>query len=117
MHSPTTHTSGYRSPNSATIHSWLAICAVDRHPLVAIQENGPGVLLRGHLQRLIVAAYLNFGGSPKSSGGNSICGISILILLGSTVDGLSSSAVTVTGNAITSATIMTCNPTQGRAPQ
>src|SRR6202012_5664483 len=45
-------------------------------------------------------------GGPKSSGGGSICGTSILTLLRSTATGLSSSPVTVTGKAITSSTMM-----------
>ena len=58
-----------------------------------------------------------FAGGPKSSGGNSICGTSILIVFRSTLTGLSSKPVTVIGNAITRATMIACNPTQGSAPQ
>ncbi|KAH2820534.1 hypothetical protein KXV85_003236, partial [Aspergillus fumigatus] len=48
-----------------------------------------------------------FGGPcPKSIGGRSICGTSILTLLRSTSTGLSSRAVTVIGKAITSATMI-----------
>jgi len=56
-------------------------------------------------------------GGPKSSGGRSICGTSILTLFRSTLAGLSSRPVTVIGNAITINTIRACRPTQGRAPQ
>ena len=59
----------------------------------------------------------HFAGGPKSSGGSSICGTSILILLRSTLTGLSSRPVTVIGNAITSTTMIACRPTQGSAPQ
>src|ERR1700737_493836 len=77
-------------------------------------EPGCGAIF---ICRFIVPTYLNFGGSRKSSGGSSVCGTSKLTLFGSTVEGLSSSAVTVIGNAITSTTMIACNPTQGRAPQ
>src|SRR6185369_4357705 len=56
-------------------------------------------------------------GPPKSSGGSSICGTSILTLERSTSSGLSSSAVTTTGKAITIATMIACSPIKGRAPQ
>ena len=56
-------------------------------------------------------------GWPKSSGGSSICGTSILTLLRSTSSGLSSRPVTVIGKAITSTTMIACRPIQGMAPQ
>jgi hypothetical protein len=43
--------------------------------------------------------------------------MSILILAGSMVDGASSRPVTSTGKAITNATMMSCSPTHGSAPQ
>ena len=58
-----------------------------------------------------------FAGGPKSSGGRSICGTSILTLFRSTLMGLSSRPVTVTGKAITRMTMIACNPIQGIAPQ
>jgi hypothetical protein len=58
-----------------------------------------------------------FAGGPKSSGGRSICGTSILTLFRSTTTALSSRPVTVIGKAITSTTMIICSPTQGRAPQ
>ena len=58
-----------------------------------------------------------FCGGPKSSGGRSICGTSILILFRSTLGGLSSRPVTVTGKTITRRTMMVCSPIQGIAPQ
>src|SRR3954453_12767469 len=42
---------------------------------------------------------------------------SILTLLVSTLEGLSNNPVTMTGNATTSATMISCRPTQGSAPQ
>jgi hypothetical protein len=56
-------------------------------------------------------------GWPKSSGGRSICGTSILTLSRSTFAGLSNRPVTVTGNAITRTTMIACSPIQGMAPQ
>ena len=96
-----------------------------RHSAQLIAEHLPSIAkkprserLRGFLLReLARMRYLNFGGSPKSSGGSSICGISILTLLRSTFEGLSSRPVTVIGNAITSTTMIACRPTQGSAPQ
>jgi hypothetical protein len=70
-----------------------------------------------HWRTMASANCYCFGGGPKSSGGSSTCGTSILILFRSTLTGLSSRPVTVIGNAITSTTMITCNPTQGRAPQ
>jgi len=46
-----------------------------------------------------------------------ISGTSIWILFRSLSTGRSSSPVTRIGNAITSATMISCSPTQGRAPQ
>src|ERR1700722_1000899 len=62
-------------------------------------------------------SHYGFDGGPEASGGNSICGTSILIEFRSTLTGLSSRPVTVIGNAITRASMIACNPAQGSAPQ
>src|SRR6478736_672803 len=49
---------------------------------------------------------LYFDGGPKSSGGSSICGTSILIVLGSMFDCTPLECITIDGNVITSATMM-----------
>ncbi len=67
----------------------------------------------------ICPRYFGVVGKITRGGGSSEAGdwMSILILLGSMVDGASSRPVTSTGKAITSATMMSCRPTHGSAPQ
>src|SRR5262249_54371893 len=78
--------------------------------VVASPSGSLGERYEGH--------HLIFDGSLKSSGGGmSGMLISILTLLGSTFNGPSSRPVTKIGNAITSATMINCSPTQGIAPQ
>src|SRR5450755_472443 len=80
------------------------------------QEKTPGAQAPGVLFSKDCCDQF-FAGGPKSSGGASIIGISILILFRSTFSGLSSSAVTVIGKAITNTTMIACSPIQGIAPQ
>ena len=67
-----------------------------------------------------IGRYLGLAGAMKIGWSSSKSGCdcnSILTLLASTVVGASSRPVTMIGNAITKATMITCNPTQGSAPQ
>ena len=114
---PATDASGGRS-RARTTASWRAIRRADRQIENVLANKKPrsessGVFLvakrRSELRYCL--------GWPKSSGGNSIIGTSILTLLRSTSSGLSRRPVTVTGKAITSATMISCRPIQGSAPQ
>ena len=78
---PTTSTSGSGLPKSATTIQFDR--ARHLRELIATQAKMAPELGSGAI--FLCRIYLNFGGSPKSSGGGSTCGISILILFG--IDG------------------------------
>jgi hypothetical protein len=101
----------------ACFDSWwsgLKIAVPHLRSALCGQPSRPGAIPAFCIGSLV---RYGFAGGPKSSGGRSICGTSILTLSRSTLSGLSSRPVTVIGKAITSTTMIACSPIQGRAPQ